>query len=67
MDRIVVSAYEARQMLGTSPNRLQRLLESGELAAYKDGRNWKIPITAIKEYAESKAQEEAKKRRSNGK
>lgn len=63
MDRIVVSAYEARQMLGISPNRLQKILESGEIDAYKVGRNWKIPVEAITEYVRHKSKSESEERR----
>ena len=61
--KIVVRASEAAEMLATSPNRIKELLESGELPAYRDGKNWSIPIKLIHQYAESRAIREAEERR----
>ena len=63
MEKIIVRANEAAKMLATSPNRIMELLESGQLQAYRDGRNWSIPISAVVEYAESRAAKEAAERR----
>lgn len=66
MDRIVFTATEAAEVLGTRPNRIQELLEAGEIPAYKDGRNWKIPCTLLQKFIEDRAIAEAKERRRNG-
>ena len=66
MNRIIVTATEAAQILGTRPNNIQALLEAGVIPAYKVGRNWKIPYTLLQKYAEDRAIEEAKERRRDG-
>lgn len=65
MERLIYSATEAAELLGTRPNTIQRLLESGEIPAYRDGKNWKIPKTLLLKYIEDKAIAEAKERRTN--
>ena len=66
MEAIIVRISEAAEMLATSPNRVKELVESGELPAYRDSRNWSIPITMIHRYAEDRAIREAEERRKNG-
>lgn len=63
MERIVITATEAAKALGTSPNRIKELLDTGELPAYRDGNTWSIPISLLHRYAETKAITEAKERR----
>lgn len=63
MDKIVVRAEDAAKMLATSPNRIKEILDSGELPAYRDGKNWSIPVTLIHKYAEDRAIKEAAERR----
>lgn len=63
MEKLIVSATEAAQILGTSPNSIQEALESGDLPAYKEGRNWKIPRTMLEQYVEERAVREAAERR----
>lgn len=62
MEKIVVRAEDAAKMLATSPNRIKEILDSGELPAYRDGKNWSIPITMIHKYAEDRAIKEAAER-----
>lgn len=46
----VLTAEEAADALRVGYNALYRLLSSGELKAYKNGRVWRIPKEYIKEY-----------------
>lgn len=39
----VMTAYEAMDYLGIGENTLYKLLNSGELGAFKIGKIWKIP------------------------
>lgn len=39
----VLTAYEAMEYLGIGENTLYRILNSGELGAFRIGRIWKIP------------------------
>ena len=63
MDKIVITAAEAAKALATSPNTVKELLETGQLPAYRDGRNWSIPISLLHEYVESRARAESQERR----
>lgn len=42
-------------MLKMSAEDMQRLLEEGQIPAYKVGRNWKIPIKCLEEFVITKA------------
>ena len=46
----VLTAEEAAEALRVGYNALYRLLSSGKLKAYKNGRVWRIPKESIKEY-----------------
>ena len=46
----VLTAEEAADALRVGYNALYRLLSSGKLKAYKNGRVWRIPKQSIKEY-----------------
>lgn len=61
--KLVLSASEVAEAMATTPNEVQRLLESGDLPAYKQGKNWKIPITLLEKYIEERAIAEAEKRK----
>lgn len=63
MERIIIRTSEAAEMLSTSPNKIQELLETGKLPAYRDGRNWSIPVASVIKYAEDRAEKEAAERR----
>lgn len=66
MKKLVISASECASLLATTPNKVQKLLMSGDLPAYKDGRNWKIPIKLLEQYVVEKAIAEAKERKNDG-
>lgn len=61
--KLVVPASEAARMLGTDNNVVQRMLERGEIPAYREGRNWKIPVDLLKATVENRAIKEAQERR----
>lgn len=61
--KLVISAAECAEALATTPNEVQKLLKSGELPAYRQGKNWKIPISLLQKYIEDKATKEAEERR----
>lgn len=49
-DYDVLTAYEAMDYLGIGENTLYRLLNSGELGAFRIGRIWKIPRKELDKY-----------------
>lgn len=50
----LLNCAEAMEYLKCGYNTLQRILNSGELHAYKEGRIWKIPKGSIDEYIKRK-------------
>ena len=63
MNALVVSAAEAATMLKLSKSQALAELEAGNIEAYRDGRNWKIPIVKLEQYVVRRAEEEARERR----
>lgn len=63
MEPLVLSQADAMKLLKTNPETIQRYLLSGELPAYKEGRNWKIPLESLKNFTVDKALKEAEARR----
>lgn len=61
--KLVVPASEAARMLGMDNNASQKMLERGEIPAYREGRNWKIPVDLLKATVENRAIKEAQERR----
>ena len=51
----VLSAEEAVEALRIRENAIYRLLNEGRLKAFKNGRTWKIPKEALKEYIKEQA------------
>ena len=39
------------------------LLKRGDIVAYRDGRNWKVPVKEIEKYVETRAAIETAERR----
>lgn len=62
MEKLVATPDEAARMLATSPNEIRTLIIRGELPAYKSGRNYKIVISQLQDYIETKALRETKER-----
>ena len=51
----VLSAEEAAEALRVRENAIYRLLNEGKLKASKNGRTWRIPKDALKEYIKEQA------------
>ena len=60
---LVLTAAEAAKVLRERPERIKEKLETGEIPAYREGREWKIPLSLLQASIEHKALEEAKARR----
>ena len=58
-----VSVQEAAKMIGIQAAKMQELVETGDVPAWRDGRNWKIPVNLLKEWNGLKAIEQAERRR----
>lgn len=66
MDKLIYTASEAAKVLGTRNDTVQALLKAGEIPAYREGRNWKIPKTSLEAYVEERAMRETERRRADG-
>ena len=66
MDRLICTPQEAAEALATRPAKVRELLDRGEIPAYKEGRNYKIPIVLLEEYIVTRAHKETEERRENG-
>lgn len=66
MKRMICTPVEAAEALATRPAKVRELLDRGEIPAYKEGRNYKIPIVLLEDYIVERAQKETKERRENG-
>ena len=51
----VLSAEEAAEALRVRENAIYWLLNEGKLKAFKNGRTWRIPKDALKEYIKEQA------------
>ena len=51
----ILSVEEACEALRVGYNAMYELLNSGKIKAYKNGRVWRIPKEALKEYILSSA------------
>lgn len=63
MERLVLTPSEAAKALVTSPDKVRELIQSGELPAYRQGRNFKVPISLLEEYIANRAIKETEARR----
>ena len=63
MERLVCTPAEAAEALATSPSKVRELISTGELKAYREGKNFKIVITQLREYIETRATEETERRK----
>ena len=62
MEKLIVRIREAAQLLATSPNRVLELINEGEIKAYRDGKNWAIPLRLLQVYVEERAVKETERR-----
>jgi excisionase family DNA binding protein len=60
---MIVTASEAAKLLRTSQAEILRMVQEGEIPAYREGRNWKIPVDLLKATIEARAIAETKERR----
>lgn len=63
MSKMILTPDEAAEMLRTSKSTVHELLESGEIPAYREGKNWKIPAVLLKVYVTDRAMEESERRK----
>ena len=55
MERLIVTPEEAGKMLRIRPATIRELCDMGEIAHYKVGRYYKIPVEALKKYVHDRA------------
>lgn len=65
MDKLVITPREAATILSTSITTINEQLAAGEIPAYREGRNWKIPKASLNVYIMERAEKEAAARRNN--
>lgn len=61
---LIVTAETARSLLKIRKDELYKMLESGELPAFRVGNAWKIPGKLLEQYVEERAMRETLERRS---
>lgn len=59
MKRLVLTPKEAAELLFTSAESVNNKCHTGEIPAYRDGKNWKIPAALLEDYVVKKALKEA--------
>ena len=65
MERMILTASEAAEVLAIDKSKVLKLLAEGEIMAFREGRNWKIPVRLLEEYIEQRAIVETEGRRIN--
>ena len=60
---LIVTASDAAKLLKTSQAEMLRMVQTGEIPAYREGKNWKIPLGLLKTTIENRAIEEARERK----
>lgn len=60
---LVYTAQEAAKALKTDNGSFNKRLENGEIPAYKEGRNWKVPKSLLNKHIEEVAIKETEERR----
>lgn len=61
--KLLLTAQEASELLRERTSTTLKRLESGEIPAYRQGTQWKIPCDLLKHYIEAKALSETRERR----
>lgn len=54
MSTRILEIHEIQQILGIGRNKVYDLIRSGEIAAFKIGREWKVTENAIEDYIKRK-------------
>lgn len=65
-EKLILTPKEVQKYLRVGISEVYEKLESGDIPAYRDGRNWKIPFELLKEYIVERARMETERRRKNG-
>ena len=60
---MIYSAQQAAKLLKISQKEILKRLEAGEIPAYRDGRDWKIPKELLQAHMENRALRESAERR----
>ena len=60
---LVLSASKTAKELGIRTEKMLELLKRGDIVAYRDGRNWKVPVKEIEKYIKKRAAIETAERR----
>jgi excisionase family DNA binding protein len=55
--RAAVSLRAAARMLTTRTDAVKRLIDSGDIAAFRDGRAWRVSTDSIRTYVATRAAE----------
>ena len=50
MSTHLLEIYEVQELLGIGRNKVYSLLQNGEIAAFKIGREWKVTEEAVEAY-----------------
>lgn len=54
VNKLVVSVSDAACLLSVSDQKIYKLIFSEQLVAYKDGKAWKIQMSSIENYINSR-------------
>lgn len=54
IEKLVVHVSDAASLIGVSSQKIYQMIHTGELAAYKAGKAWKIPTVDIEAYIQSR-------------
>lgn len=65
LDKIILSGRQARTLLGISSAEMTRLLNDGEIPAFRRGNRWCVMTVDLEAYAQRMKQEDME-RRNNG-
>ena len=60
---MIYTAGQAAKLLKISPKKMLEKLDSGEIPAYREGQDWKIPQGLLKAYIENRALRESAERK----
>lgn len=50
IEKLVLYVSDAASLIGVSSQKIYEMIQCKELPAYKSGKTWKIPATAVEDY-----------------
>lgn len=50
VEKLVLHVSDAASLIGVSAQKIYQMIHDNELPAYKAGKVWKIPATAVEDY-----------------